>query len=105
MDLSGSLGKEFNIAVPVYGSYGAAGKTPAVWDKCVQELVAKLDSVHFWAIVKLSLSPVIVRAGNELMDRLTDVAVDWAVRHAKADKKAKIQLYGPDNLMIREIDA
>jgi hypothetical protein len=46
-----------------------------------------------------------VKAGNKLVDKLVDVAVDWAVRHANGGKKAKILIYGPDNQPIKEIDA
>ncbi len=105
MDLSSSLATEFNTAVASNGSYGVGKKKPAIWTAGVSDLVAKLDSLHFWTIVKLSLGPVMVKAGNKVVDRMTDIAIDWAVKHVTAGKKAKIQIYGPDNQLIKEIDA
>ena len=105
MELSSSLGAEFHTAVAVFGSYGTGKEQTAVWVQGVPELLAKLDSLHFWTVVKLSLSPVMIRAGSKVVDKLIDLAVDWAVRHAKAGKKAKLLIYGSDNQVIKEFDA
>lgn len=104
MELSQSLGAEFHTAVSTFGTYGTEGKTPSIWIEGLPELINRLDSIHFWTIVKISVTPAMVKAGNKLVDKLVDVAVDWAVRYAKGGKKAKILIYGPDNQPINEID-